>query len=271
VCVNPDGSWFVTDQEGHWIPKNRINLVTSKGGFFGNTWGYHDLDDVSDAAMEQPVCWITNSMDRSPAELLWVDSDAWGPLKGSLLNTSYGYGTIYIVPHESINGQMQGGVCPLPLEPFPTGIMRPRFHPQDGQLYVAGMFAWAGNQHEPGGLFRVRYTGKPVYLPVGLHARRQGVSITFSGDLDAATACDADNYTVQTWSLRRTANYGSDHYDERSCRVAKATLSQDGRTVFLQLSEIHPTWCMEIKYWLRGSGGEDFQGTIHNTIHRLAE
>lgn len=25
VCLNPDGTYFVTDQEGHWTPKNRIN------------------------------------------------------------------------------------------------------------------------------------------------------------------------------------------------------------------------------------------------------
>ena len=27
VCLNPDGSFVVTDQEGHWNPKNRINWV----------------------------------------------------------------------------------------------------------------------------------------------------------------------------------------------------------------------------------------------------
>ena len=25
LCINPDGTFFVTDQEGHWTPKNRIN------------------------------------------------------------------------------------------------------------------------------------------------------------------------------------------------------------------------------------------------------
>ena len=29
VCVNPDGTFFLTDQEGFWLPKNRINLVRS--------------------------------------------------------------------------------------------------------------------------------------------------------------------------------------------------------------------------------------------------
>ncbi|MFT5906186.1 MAG: hypothetical protein ACI9E1_001792, partial [Cryomorphaceae bacterium] len=39
VCMNPDGTWIVTDQEGHWNPKNRINYV-KKGGFYGNMYGY---------------------------------------------------------------------------------------------------------------------------------------------------------------------------------------------------------------------------------------
>ncbi|HMO36087.1 MAG TPA: c-type cytochrome, partial [Gemmatales bacterium] len=187
VCLNPDGTFFVTDQEGFWTPKNRINLV-EKGGFYGNLWGYTDITDESNAAMKQPLCWITNQFDRSPAELVWVTSEQWGPLRGSLLNLSYGHGKIYVVPFEKVQGQAQGGMCALPLPPFPTGIMRGRFHPVDGALYTLGMFAWAGNQTVPGGFYRVRYTGKPADLPVGLVAKAGGVEITFTEAIDAAAA-----------------------------------------------------------------------------------
>ncbi|MFI5386280.1 MAG: DUF6797 domain-containing protein [Fimbriimonadales bacterium] len=124
ICLNPDGTFFLSDQEGFWTPKNRINWVR-RGGFYGNMWGYHDVTDPSDRAMEPPVCWITNAMDRSPAELVWVDSTnpSWGPLRGSLLCLSYGNGKIFIVPHELVGGQMQGGVCALPIPAFPTGAM----------------------------------------------------------------------------------------------------------------------------------------------------
>ena len=172
VCLNPDGTWIVTDQEGHWNPKNRINYV-KEGGFYGNMFGYHDVEDSSDEAMEQPLCWITNAFDRSPAELLWVPKDAaWGALNGSLLNLSYGYGKVYVVPHEKVDGQVQGGMCALPMPPFPTGVMRGRFHPENGQLYAGGLFAWAGNQQQAGGFYRVRATGRAAYLPVGLEAKR---------------------------------------------------------------------------------------------------
>ncbi len=76
VCLNGDGTFVVTDQEGHWNPKNRINWVTP-GRFYGNMFGYHDVTDSSDAAMEQPLCWITNKFDRSPGELLWVPRGGW--------------------------------------------------------------------------------------------------------------------------------------------------------------------------------------------------
>ncbi|MBT4866785.1 MAG: heme-binding protein [Planctomycetaceae bacterium] len=268
VCINPDGTFIVTDQEGHWNPKNRINWV-KEGGFYGNMFGYHDVTDSSDDAMEQPLCWITNAFDRSPAELLWVDSPRWGALDGKLLNLSYGYGQVYVVPHEEIDGQKQGGMCALPIPRFPTGVMRGRFHPGDGQLYLCGMFAWAGSQTQPGGLYRLRYTGKPAHLPVGLSARKNGMAVTFTDKLDAASARDPKNYSVKIWSLKRTAGYGSKHYNERSLKVTAASLSEDGKQVFLQIPEIAPTWCMEINYEVQSATGKPIRGKIHNTIHKL--
>jgi hypothetical protein len=268
VCLNPDGTFFLTDQEGFWHPKNRINWV-KPGGFYGNMWGYHDVTDASDSAMEQPVCWITNAFDRSPGQIVRVETDAWGPLKGALLNLSYGYGKIFVVPHEIVDGQIQGGMAALPIAQFPTGVMRGRFHPASGQLYACGMYAWAGTQTQPGGLYRVRYTGKPVWVPLELSARQDGMAITFSAPLDPATATDHRNYGAKVWALKRTEKYGSDHIDERPAPIAAATLSADGRTVLLTMPEIAPTWCMEVTYAVKGSDGTEVKGTIDNTIHRL--
>ena len=269
VCLNPDGSFIVTDQEGHWNPKNRINWV-KPGGFYGNMFGYHDVTDSSNEAMQQPLCWITNEFDRSPAELLWVDSEKWGPLNGTLLNLSYGYGKVYVVPHEEISGQKQGGMCQLPIPKFETGTMRGRFRADDGQLYLCGMFSWAGSQQKPGGFYRLRYTGKPSHLPIGLNASTKGMNIQLTDSLDLASAENIDNYSVKVWSLKRTASYGSKHYDEHFIDVKSAKLAQDGKSVFLEIPEIAPTWGMEIKYSLKSTTGEVVNGTIHNTIHNLS-
>jgi putative heme-binding domain-containing protein len=270
VCVNPDGTFFLTDQEGFWVPKNRIDRV-ERGGYYGNFWGYHDVTDLSDAGMKQPVCWITNAFDRSPSELLWVTGNGWGPLKGSLLNFSYGYGKVYVVPHEIVGGQVQGGMCALPLPPFPTGVMRGRFHPGSGQLYCCGMFAWAGDRTQPGGFYRVRYTGKPVYLPVGLHAGTSGMTVRFSGALDPHSAGDPGRYAVKTWSLKRSEQYGSAHYNEKPAKVTAATVSADRRSVTLAIEGLRPTWSMEIQYDIKAADGASVRGLLHNTVHRLGE
>ncbi|HVJ79651.1 MAG TPA: DUF6797 domain-containing protein [Planctomycetia bacterium] len=273
VCLNPDGSFIVTDQEGHWNPKNRINWVKGTGPaeFHGNSLGYHAARDTSDAAMEQPLCWITNAFDRSPAELLYVKSKKWRELDGALLNLSYGYGKVYVVPHENVNGVWQGGMCEFPLPPFPTGLIRGRFHPQDGHLYLCGMYAWAGSAIQPGGLYRLRRTENPVRLPSGLHATTDGMEITFTTALAESATADLAAFEVKTWTLRRTANYGSAHHDERTLQVTGASLSPDRRTLRLAIANMNPAQCMEIKYRMKAADGGAVRGTIHNTVHRLAE
>ena len=79
------------------------------------------------------------------------------------------------------------------------------------------------------------------------------------------------HYTAKTWSLKRTVNYGSDHHDERPAQITSAKLSEDGRTVILEIPELRPTWCMEVTYAIQAESGEPVEGMIHNTIHHLSD
>ena len=268
VCLNDDGTFFVTDQEGFWTPKNRINRV-KVGGFYGNMFGYTSVTNTSDAAMEQPMVWITNAKDRSPAELVWVPKNTWGSLGGALLNLSYGTGRIFIVPHEEVKGQWQGAVCELPMPAFATGIMRGRFG-ADGALYACGLFGWAGNATAPGGFHRIRRPDKPAYVPLAVHAARGSLRVTFNDALDPASVT-ADAIAMKVWRLKRTANYGSNHYDEHPLEITKASLSADGRTVRIDIPALAPTQCYELKLRFTGKDGETIQRSLHGTIHRLSE
>jgi len=315
VCLNDDGTFFVTDQEGHWMPKNRINRVRP-GGFYGNMFGYTAVTNTSDDAMEQPMVWITNAKDRSPAELLWVPKNAWGSLGGALLNLSYGTGRAFVVASEEVGGQWQGAVCELPMPAFPTGIMRGRFAPSplpratetqslddaqfqnrarklsplprgegqgegqtgspspvdfDGALYTCGMFAWAGNAIGPGGFYRIRRNEKkPAHLPLAIHAMKGSLTVTFSDPLDPRSV-KPDAFAFKVWSLKRTADYGSKHYDEHSLEIAAARLGADARTVTLDIPTLAPTQCYELKMRLIGANGENIDRSLHGTIHRLSE
>ncbi len=272
VALNPDGSFIVTDQEGFWNPMNRINWV-EEGGFYGNMWGYGAPDDTSNEAMEKPLAWVDKGFDRSPSELLWIDSKSWGPLHGKLVNLSYGHGRLEIAPYETVNGQMQGGLCRFPIPDFPTGTMRGRFNQTDGHLYLAGMSAWGTAQmHLPGGFFRVRATGKPSYLPVQMNAYESGIDITFSEPLSKESVNDIEEKVeVESWSLLRSADYGSKHYDEKAHAVEGARLTNGGKTLRLSIDDMSPVWQMSIQYKLEGENGEPVEGEIQNTIHNLGQ
>jgi putative heme-binding domain-containing protein len=274
VCLNKDGSFIVTDQEGFWNPKNRINWVTvdpsGKPKFYGNMFGYHDVTDTSDEAMEPPLCWITNAFDRSPAELLWVDSPTWGELQGGLLNLSYGYGKVYLVLHEEVDGLRQGGMIELPIPAFPTGVMRGRFSPGDHHLYLCGMFSWAGNATAPGGLYRIRKLPEVSSLPISLRVEGGEISLGFAQPL-AENSADVSRVQIRRWGLKRSRNYGSEHINERPMKIVSSELSSDRRTMVLQVEDLEPTWGMEIRYRWEGANGQPIEGVIHNTIHRTGK
>ena len=271
VCINPDGSFIVTDQEGHWNPMNRINWVTPTNKFYGNMYAYNPSSDSSDTGMEPPLTWVERDIDRSPSELLWVDSKAWGPLNGSLLSFSYGYGKVFIVPHEKIGNQMQGGVFELPIPTFSTGVMRGRFNPADGQLYACGLSAWGSAQPELGGFYRIRYNGEKTIVPLALHVLANGIRIKFSHELNKKNVEDIASYQVQTWDLKRSRKYGSDHYNTKSLIVKNATLSKDGKEIFLTIMDVKPTNVMEVKFQFLDDTGKPVKGLIQNTINQIGK
>ena len=166
VCLNPDGTFFVTDQEGFWTPKNRINLV-EKGGFYGNMWGYTDVTDTSDSAMKQPLCWITNDFDRSPAELLWVTGDdvgaarrvaaehllrAWQDLRRAARDGG----------RPGAGRHVRAAAAAVPDRRHAAAVP-----PDRRPALLCGMFAWAGNQTAAR-----RLLPRPLHRQAGRSARR---------------------------------------------------------------------------------------------------
>lgn len=274
VCLNPDGSFLVTDQQGYWNPMNRINWIETgaEAKFYGNMWGYNPPKDTTRVAMEKPMVWVDMEFDRSPSELLWVDSEKWGPLDGSLLSFSYGYGKIQLVLNEEVDGQRQGGVIDIPGIKFYTGVMRGRFNPDDQHLYLCGMEAWATSQNmRTGDLYRIRYTGKTITMPIALNALENGIHLTFASKLNSEKATDISNYEVKTWDLIRSSKYGSDRHNVKSLTISEAQLSEDGKGITLLMDEIAPVDVMTISYNISNESGSPLKGTVQNTIHFLGK
>jgi hypothetical protein len=230
---------------------------------------------------------------------VWVPpGEKWGPWGGQMLHLSYGTCSVFGVLKQIVAAQMQGGVVRFPVN-FQSGIMRARFNPVDGQLYVAGLRGWQTTGVKNGAFQRVRYTGAPVRMPIGLHATKRGVRIDFTCALDSTSANDPQNWNVEVWNYLWSSAYGSPEFStvegvEKPGELGKegepqfsraqagqkkhdilavksATVSADGKSVFLEIPEIKPVMQMAIKFGVTATDGVEVRSEVVNTIHALGE
>lgn len=80
-----------------------------------------------------------------------------------------------------------------------------------------------------------------------------------------------DAFAFKVWSLRRTADYCSKHYDEHPLPITAASLDPDHRTVTLDIPAPAPTQCHARMVRLRAPDGAAIGRPIHSTIHVLSE
>lgn len=275
--IGPEDQITASDNQGHWIPSCLIDLVR-KGGRYAYVADPRLAENKEananhPATYDPPLCWIPMNIDNSSGGEVWDTTDRWGPFKGSMLHLSYGQSTLFAVSYEEIGGVPQGGVVGFKLK-FASGLMRGRFDPVDGQLYLCGIKGWQTNAGADGCLQRVRYTGKPVCMPNSLHVTSKGVTIGFTTSLDRASV-NADSVSVEEYNYRWTETYGSADYKvsepEKKGRdkleVRAATLAADGRTVSLELPGFRPAMQMEIKYRFKGADGAPVANELYNTIN----
>ncbi|MBI5757045.1 MAG: hypothetical protein HZA46_00845, partial [Planctomycetales bacterium] len=293
--IGPGDVITVAPQEGEWTPASGIFEVRP-GGFYGAMPMHHRPQPPTD--YDRPLCWLPRLSDNSSGGQVWVTSDRWGPLAGQLLHLSYGQCKLQLVLREVVTNSplppgegpgvrergatgrvvSQGGTVTLPLN-FESGIMRGRFSPHDGQLYVSGLLGWTTSAAKDGCLQRVRYTGRPVDLPVQARPLRNGLALTFARPLDKDTAEDPDNYFVEQWNYLWSAAYGSPEYKvsdpkqqgRDEVEVRSATLLGDGKTVFLEIDNLHPVHQMVVKYGLKSADGAAIRQQLNLTIHAVGD
>jgi mono/diheme cytochrome c family protein len=268
--VGPRGELTSIDNQGHWMPGNRVNWI-KPGGWYGYQWAWNPEKRET---YDEPLCWMHNFVDRSGGTQLWVPTDQWGPFRDDVITISYGMGHIFLLLKEEVAGQMQGAVTRFPLE-FETGVMRGAWHPQSGQLYAAGLYGWAGNKTKAGGFYRIRYTGKPVHMAKELHFVRDGIVVGFTEPLDLQSATDPGNYNVTAWNYRWTANYGSPDFKlngqegRDTWPVESATVSAARKMVFLKVPDAQRVMQLHVAFKLAFADGAKSENFIHGTIHNL--
>jgi hypothetical protein len=270
--VSPDGVVTSADQEGNWMPVTRVD-VCKKGGFYGDMRAHHRA--VPPKMYDGPLVWLPKDVDNSAGGQAWVPHDKFGFPKGQLLHLSYGRCTLHALLTQKVGDVDQAGAVPLGVK-FLSGAMRMRFHPANGHLYVCGLRGWQTAAARDGCLQRVRYTGQPVPVPVGLAVTSEGVRLDFAQKL-APGAADKKRYLVEQWNYRWSGDYGSKRWSVKdpsrvgqdALAIDDVVLSGDGKSVLLKVQGLGPVMQMRIGYDVTTANGQGLKGAVHNTIHRI--
>ncbi len=269
--VRPDGKVItVAPQQGNWTPSSQIAEIR-KGGYYG--FGGPKVGPDRPLGYDEPLLWIPHGVDNSSGGQAWIPEGRWGVLGGQMMHLLWGRCGMMLALRDEAPGGAQGAVVPLPAR-FLSGPDRASFREADGALYVAGSTGWQTSAARDGAVQRVRFTGKPVPVPVGWHARPDGIEVKFGVPVDKATAEDAGSWAVKRWNYRYASEYGSKDWSAEDPKregrdevaVTSAKLQADGRTVVLGLADAKPAMQYEAKYNVDAAGGKALKGQFWFTI-----
>ena len=273
IGVSPDGKIvFATVQEGTWTPASAIFEV---GGH-----SYHGLNGPADGhgkyGYDLPMCFLPRGVDNSSGELVFLPDDRrLGPLANSIVGTSFGDCSHYLVLREVVNGKPQGGIVPLPGE-FLSGVCRLNFNQHDGCLYVAGTEGWQSYAKENGCLQRLRFTGNTAPLPTAIETHANGLLVRFNTEIQAESV-KSENIFCQQWNYLYSSAYGSPEYSVKDpgrqahdhVPIRSVHLLEDHKSVFIEIPELHPVMQFHLHMRLKDTAGKSFVPDLYTSIFEL--
>jgi hypothetical protein len=192
-----------------------------------------------------------------------------------MLHTSFGAASLFAVFEQRVGDVSQAAVVKFPVKGFESGIHRARFAPHDGQLYVCGIKGWQSRAVRDGSLARVRWTGKPVTIPIGSRVEKDAITLEFAQPLDRVCAEDAQNYAGEQWNYVWHATYGSPDVSPSNPKkkgrdvveIQSVKLSPDGRSVMLTIPGLKPVMQLVLKANLKTADGQELPVEVARTIN----
>ncbi|MCF6376585.1 DUF1080 domain-containing protein [Nocardioides KLBMP 9356] len=237
----PDGEIFVTDNQGGWLPANK--LIEIKPGEFYNHYTTEPDGTpgrFDDQPVTKPVLWMPqNEIANSPSTPIVVEE---GPYAGQLFIGDVTYGGLQRADLEEVGGAKQGAVFRM-TQGLEAGVSRVLAGP-DGSLIVGGLGA-GGNWGQTGklryGLQKLDLSGDTPFDMASMDVVEGGFEIEYTKPLSAETLADlASKYRLEQWHYRATSQYGGPKLDEETLEVTEAVASADHKTVTLKVDGMKP-------------------------------
>ncbi len=224
IGFNAEGELFVTENQGRWVPANKV-IKVEEGAFYGCRKESGTAFDNREET--PPTVWLPqDEIGNSPSQPVPM---LWGPYEGQMLHGEVTHGGIKRVFIEQVNGKKQGCVFRFS-QGMEAGVNRLVWGP-DTALYAGGVgmtgnWSWRGHQY---GLQRFTYSGVIPFEMLAVRARPEGLEIEFTKEVSEEIAGNINNYLLQQWRYEATKNYGGPKLDLETLSINRIEVSPDGR------------------------------------------
>jgi PKD repeat protein len=237
----PEGEIFVTDNQGGWLPANKL-IHIQPGKFYNHytTGPTGNPGRFDNQRPTPPALWMPhNDIANSPSQPVLIPD---GPFAGQMWVADVTYGGIQRAFLEKVEGSYQGAYFRM-TQGLESGITHLLLE-DDGSIIVGGLGA-GGNWGQTGklqfGLQKLVPNGTQTFDIQKMELADGGFDLTYTKPLSDATVADlAEKYRVQQWTYVPTSAYGGPKVDEETLSVTDATVSADRKTVSLRIDGLKP-------------------------------
>ena len=254
IGTNYLGDMFYTDNQGPWNGTSGLKHL-KPGAFMGNPVGnkWYERTEALGPRPQEPlsgsrmhieagkipqliptvVYFPYNKMGQSASGIINDRTDGkFGPFTNQLFVCDQTHSTVMRVFLEQVNGRYQGVCFPF-RQGLGSGNVSVEFAP-DGSLFVGGTDrGWGSRGGKPFALQRLVWSGKVPFEIHEMRAKPDGFELTFTREIDPATAGKIESYTLETYTYIYQSVYGSPEVDKTKPLIQKATVSDDRRSVRL--------------------------------------
>ncbi|MEZ6046152.1 MAG: c-type cytochrome [Planctomycetaceae bacterium] len=249
MAVDSADRVLITDQQGVQNTFNEINFLQPGKAYGVPGW----LDKEKENIATSPAIQIPHPWTRSVNGIFMLPDDYPVPeLAGSGIGCELDSRFLIRFHVEEIAGEVQGSTFYFS-EPnqvtSPENFLGPLSGcaGPDGSIYIGSIHdsGWGGGANT-GEIVKLTPAGK---LPNGIkqiHARKNGFEIKLMKPVDRALAADPSAYTISTYTRVWGGAYGTPDSGRHQVEVKQVSLADDGKSVYLELPELLPTYVYEI-------------------------
>ncbi|MEW4490584.1 hypothetical protein AB1L42_21040 [Thalassoglobus sp. JC818] len=282
IGSNAEGDMFYTDQQGNWVATNSLHHMR-EGAFFHHAEALasmsepgspiHGIKSVPNGIpfpraiknlpqMVPPAVWFPyKKVGQSVTDIVLDASDGkFGPFSGQLFVGEFTLASIHRVFLEKVDGEYQGACFPF-RDRMASAVLRLE-QAQDGSLF-AGLSnrGWSSLGTSSYGLQRVMWTGRVPFEIQEMSALNDGFRLTFTQEVDPATAGDVSSYEMNSFTYLYQSSYGSEEIQNEQLTITSAEVSDDRLSVKLTVEGMRELFVHELN--ARGIRSADGKPLLH--------